>query len=253
MGIAFAESNGEPFKLYRDVDSGSKSTRKGWQSLLAELQTATDKDTIWFGSQSRLSRDAETFQHFRKLCQSKGIRLFEKRQNRYIDFSVKGDRILGGIQSVLDEEERSELIERVREGQSASWKRGNRIHANVYGYGATSYDPNTGNRQWVVNEEEAEVVRLVYDLYSNKRLSILQICHTLNKRGYRARGNRLWTTNVKRILQKPIYCGLTWNEKKELIPSNLYKPIISRELFEEALQDTNQGKTFMPREGSLHT
>jgi DNA invertase Pin-like site-specific DNA recombinase len=63
-GKAFAASLGQPFKLCKDVESGAKATRKCWQSLLSDLQKATDKDTIWFGSQGRLSRDAETFQHF---------------------------------------------------------------------------------------------------------------------------------------------------------------------------------------------
>jgi DNA invertase Pin-like site-specific DNA recombinase len=54
-GIAFAEGIGSTYRVYKDVESGAKSSR-----LKADLQSQSEpKDVIWYGSQSRLTRDAE--------------------------------------------------------------------------------------------------------------------------------------------------------------------------------------------------
>ena len=234
-GKSFADSMGQPYALYKDVQSGAESTRKGWKALLSDIETnATDQDTLWYGSQSRLSRDAEDFQHFKKFIKSKGIKLFERRQNRYIDFKNKGDSLIAGVQAVIDEGERDELIARIKEGMGASFNAGNRIHPRIYGYKPDGFDSKTGNMKWKVVKEEADLIRYVYDLYVNRRMSVRGIITKVNSEGFRARNGKLWTHNLIRLLTKSVYTGMTWNNEKQPVKSNLYEPIVPLRLFREA-------------------
>ena len=231
---AFAATLIQVLRLYQDVESGSKASRKGWQQLLHDLESATSDDVIWYGSQSRLTRDSEEFQHFRKLVQYKGIKLYERRQDRYIDFRNKADRLSAGITSVIDEEENTERTARVMEGSRAAWKAGNRTHTRIYGYESKAYDPATGNKIWIIVPSEAELIRYVYDLYVNRKMAVRGIVKKLNAEGYRNREGKAWNDNLRRMLTRSIYAGLTWNAERELINSNLYGPIISEKLYKEA-------------------
>ena len=230
----FAATLFQELRLYQDVESGTKNSRKGWQQLLTDLEKATSEDVIWYGSQSRLTRDTEEFQGFRKLIQSKGIRLFEKRQNRYLDFRNKGDRFSAGIMSLVDEEENTERTARIMEGSRAAWEAGNRTHTRIYGYEAKAFDPVTGNKIWTIVPSEAELIRYVFDLYVNKKMAVRGIVKKLNAEGYRNREGKNWNDNLRRMLTRSIYAGLTWNAERELIKSNLYEPIVTEKLYSEA-------------------
>lgn len=59
-----------------------------------------------------------------------------------------------------------------------------------------------------INEDEAEVVRLVYDLYNNHNCGTHIITNKLNELGYKNRSGKPHRSNtVARILKNPIYIG----------------------------------------------
>ena len=65
---------------------------------------------------------------------------------------------------------------------------------------------------WHVDEKEAEVVRLVFELYSSLeyRYGCKRITRHLNARGYHTRGGCAWLSNyVNRIINNPVYAGFT--------------------------------------------
>ncbi|MGA2641868.1 MAG: recombinase family protein, partial [Spirochaetia bacterium] len=178
-GISFAESIGSEYRLYKDVESGAKSSRKDWTRLKADLETLSEpNDVIWYGSQSRLARDAEEFQVFMKLCIDRKLRLFEKTENRYIDFGKSsGDRIVGGIKSIIATEERIETARRTKEGREDSYDEGLRNHNRTFGY-ETVFDER-GNKRYEVVPQQAEVIKRVFGMYA-KGSTIYGIVKRLN-------------------------------------------------------------------------
>jgi hypothetical protein len=108
-----------------------------------------------------------------------------------------------------------------------------------------------------INEAEAPIVQMIFDLYVNEDMGTTNISNRLNSMGIKPRKSPCWTTNnVKDILQNPHYIGkIKWNYRKtikvvengEIISSRpknniedymlfdgIHQPIISEELFEAA-------------------
>lgn len=106
-----------------------------------------------------------------------------------------------------------------------------------------------------INEREAEVVRLVYDLYVNQDMGRVNIAKYLNDMGYKSRQGKLFSQNtVKSILENDHYIGkIRWNMRQAVkvvkdgeiiktrpISDNAYitegrhPAIISEELFKRA-------------------
>ncbi|MBI4234222.1 MAG: recombinase family protein, partial [Chloroflexi bacterium] len=99
----------------------------------------------------------------------------------------------------------------------------------------------------VINEEEAWVIREIFDLYL-KHKSFRAVVHALNSQGHRTRNGETWAaTSIRRILTNPNYYGaLTYNKRRATKHTSVPRPveehitvegalpeIISKERFEE--------------------
>ena len=63
-------------------------------------------------------------------------------------------------------------------------------------------------KELVIDEKEAEAVKLVYRLYIDKHMGVRKIVEYLNVNGYRNRENELFVTvSIDRILKNPVYIG----------------------------------------------
>ena len=108
-----------------------------------------------------------------------------------------------------------------------------------------------------INEAEAPIVKMIFEMYVNDDMGRINISHRLNNLGIKPRKSPFWTqSNIKDILQNPHYIGkIKWNYRKtikivedgEVIASRpknkmddyllydgIHQPIISEELFEAA-------------------
>ncbi|MFE3280692.1 recombinase family protein [Nocardia sp. NPDC059239] len=100
--------------------------------------------------------------------------------------------------------ERDTIIDRVtagmeRKAAQGKWKGGKR----PYGY---RVDKTT--HTLVIDDTEAVVVRMIFDLYTRKRLGARAVAAELNARGHRASTGREWTGHhVLRILPNRTYLG----------------------------------------------
>ncbi|MBR5298161.1 MAG: recombinase family protein [Parabacteroides sp.] len=116
------------------------------------------------------------------------------------------------IMATLAQEESRKVSERVRAGQHIS-----RTKGVVYGTGnIMGYDRVGGT--YVINEEQAEIVRLIYRLYLEGEMGLTKIADKLNQMGLKnASGLVKWSqSNVGRILSNPTYMGVMHMEN--LIP-----------------------------------
>lgn len=106
------------------------------------------------------------------------------------------------IMSSVAQEESRKTSERV--------KRGNRISVEnhvVLGSGRI-YGYNKVQGKLTVNEREAAMVRMMFDLFTNKLYGLKKIARALYDKGYRNyNGGRISETTIQRILRNPKYKG----------------------------------------------
>ncbi len=130
--------------------------------------------------------------------------------------------------------EREVTGERIRDKVAASKKKGMWMGGGVpYGY-------DVEDRQLIINETEAETVRLVFERYAQLK-SVPQLVDELAAKGIRTRirifnsgrvagGIHFKTGTLTHLLQNPVYVGKV--RHKDKIYNGAHQPIISNELFD---------------------
>lgn len=110
----------------------------------------------------------------------------------------------------------------------------------------------------VIVEEEAKIVRIIFDKYVNEHMGLFAISRYLNSLGFKTSHNKPFERrSIEYIIQNPTYCGMIrWNrtenetnrikDKDEwIIEKGLHEPIISKELFDAAQERFKS--TYQPR------
>lgn len=193
----------------------------------------------------------------RKLTDAiKIVEILEKYGIAYRSYSepFESDTPAGRMQfqlmALLGEFERNTIAQNVKMGMCAKARSGEWCG----GIAPLGYDwvPMEGTEQSVrrksrleVNEEEAETIRKIFELYASGK-GYKAIVNHLNKEGYKTkRGNPFSVAQLKGILMNPVYIGKVrfdvrrnWSEKRRqninpnpIIAEGIHKPIISDELW----------------------
>jgi DNA invertase Pin-like site-specific DNA recombinase len=104
--------------------------------------------------------------------------------------------------SSLAQDEVRRLSERVKFGHKQCIKQGKVLgNDRLYGY-------NKKNCVLTINEEQAEVVRLIFDLYANQKLGVRKISQILYDKGITSsKGNLFNTRTMSNMLNNPKYKG----------------------------------------------
>ena len=91
----------------------------------------------------------------------------------------------------------------------------------------------TPNKKVEINEEEAAVVRKIFNMYITRNITIPEITDELNSQGFRFKfGRKLSKSVVSRILNNEKYYGIY--RFREVVNKTLYPPIISENEFNRA-------------------
>ena len=128
-----------------------------------------------------------------------------------LDASPEG-KMFFAIRGAVAEYERAKIRERTIRGRLQKARQGKVISraAAPFGY---RFDPATSTL--VINEEEAKVIRLAFYLYTNERLSLLQLADRLNRmRMARPHGGQRWhSSHLGRMLRNETYAGTLWQNR----------------------------------------
>lgn len=113
------------------------------------------------------------------------------------------DLLLAMLESKNAGDERRAIIERTSRGRRTKAKAG-----KVVGNGSPLFGYTYSDGQYIVNEAEAATVRLMFDLYVHRRLSMWQVADHLNTQRILTRSGALWNeTGIYRRLADPAYAG----------------------------------------------
>lgn len=148
-------------------------------------------------------------------------------------FVNNSQKVLGESEFIITllgamaQEESSNLSKRVKFGKEINSKKG-RVPRNIYGY------DRLDNFTLTINEDEADVVRQIFDMYVHGGYGCYLIAKKLETSGYKTKFGSEWNQRgVRRILENPIYCGHFVNHKY-YVPDFLegtIKPLPSEEHF----------------------
>ena len=116
------------------------------------------------------------------------------------------------IMSSIAADEVRKLSERVRWGHKRAIESGHVLgNSRIFGY-------DKQDCRLVINEAEAEMVRLIFSLYSTGNFSSRKIERILWDKGYRGRnGTRIHHNTINNILQNPKYKGCYCGNKVKVI------------------------------------
>jgi site-specific DNA recombinase len=118
------------------------------------------------------------------------------------------DNLLNGIQGVIAEYEKAKILERTRRGRIHKAKSGHVI-GNIPPYGYRYIDG-----KYEIDSAEAEIVKLIFGLFIDKRMKIRSIERELKRCNIPSRSGKLWrASTIHKILRNETYCGITYVNK----------------------------------------
>jgi len=216
--MEFAQTQGTPVPsewIFQDEGySGSTLVRPGLESL-RDLVAEGQIGTVLIYSPDRLSRKYAYQVLLMEEFSRHGTEVIFMKSPKA---TTPEESLLLQFQGMIAEYERAQIIERTRRGKKHRAKSGlvNVLSGAPYGY---RYVKKTDHSSafYEVIDQEAEVVREVYRLYTGEFYSIGAIVRTLNHQNIPTRkGKSVWErTTIWAMLKNPAYKGMACFGKTE--------------------------------------
>ena len=208
----FTKKNGyELYKLYADEGISGKQIkhRKQFQQMMQDAKLKKF-DKVVVKDVSRFARNTvDLLQSVREL-KSYGVQ---------VDFLNNGEVMEGGSEFILTilgamaQQESANMSKRVKFGKDITAQKG-RVPNLVFGYDKIPDERYTLK----INEEEAKIVKEIFESYVYKGVGTTKIAWNLNDRGIRTKKTKSkWVqTSIVRMLKNQIYTGRVTNKKSEV-------------------------------------
>ena len=134
----------------------------------------------------------------------------------WVDPSIPAHGPLSSVFTFLDTwragRERQAIVERTSRGLLEKARRGKVISraAAPFGY---RFEPKTSTL--TINEDEAKIIRLAFHLYTQDRISLVQLADRMNRLGYAppGKGYRWHSSSLGRMLGNETYAGTLWHHR----------------------------------------
>ena len=227
--------------------TGTKTDkRSGFQEMIAHCHNG-EIDMILTKSISRFARNTVDTLNYVRMLRDRNIAIFFEKEN--INTLDMNGELLLTIMSSLAQQEVESLSQNVKMGLQMKMKRGELIGFN----GCYGYDYHTEDKSITVNEEEAEIVRMIYDMYLEgygtttiaKRLMELGIKNKKGEVSWHTHGVMGMIKNEK--YKGDILLGKTFTtdpiskrrlanmgEENQYYLRDHHEPIVSREIWDKA-------------------
>ena len=198
------------YEVFEDAGYSAKNTdRPAYQRMMAKVRSG-EFSHILVWKIDRISRNLLDFASMYQELKDYGVTFVSK--NEQFDTSTAIGEAMLKIILVFAELERNMTSERVTavmlsRAEQGLWN-GGRV---PFGYG---YDKEL--KEFSINETEAAVVRMIYEMYRQDR-STLKVARDLNEKGLSQRSGKPWNpVTVSQVLKNPFYCGkMRYNYRNE--------------------------------------
>lgn len=258
---------------YEDAGKSGKSIegRPAFKKMLSDIENGQSVDYILVYKLSRFGRNAADILNSLEFIQTYDVNLICIEEG--IDSSQTSGKLLISVLSAVAEIERENILEQTMNGRREKARQG------LWNGGPAPYGYTLKDNKLYINEDEAELVRLIYDKYVNTTIGYTGIAKYLNLQGIKkvVRTGRMtedWNAHfINLILENPVYCGKIAygrrtlekvkgkkNEYKRINASDyitvdgLHEPLVSEEVWNKA-QEKRQatGKKFASKYGKDRT
>lgn len=194
--------------------SATTTARPGYQMLKKLVDSGESSPSVIIADQlDRLHRDQAESLLFAKLIKSRSRRLVTADG---FDSSNEFAKVAHAVSPLQSEMYIDQVTVKVYRGMTDSFKNGKHVSAPPTGYKLVERKDAEGNviinsnskvqRKVVIDEEAAEVIQRIFDMYANQKLSPAKIARVLD--GESALGRSTWgPSSVAKILQNEKYIG----------------------------------------------
>ncbi|WP_270599494.1 recombinase family protein [Clostridium baratii] len=196
----------EEYKVYKDKGfSGKNIDRPAFQQLLKDIESGTITRVIAY----KLDRVSRSILDFNKLMEQ-----FKKYDVEFVSVTEKFDtstamgRAMLNIVITFAQLEREQIAQRVKDNYYERGKQGRFLGGKVpFGYKNTKIDINNKKVPiLIVNEEEACIVKQMFNMYAESDTSLGNISKYLNDLGYKSANGKAWDSGkISRILKNSLY------------------------------------------------
>ena len=239
---------------YSDEGKSGKSVegRPQFKQMLADVESGKDNvDYVLVFKLSRFGRNAADVLSSLQKMQDYGVNLICVEDG--IDSSKDVGKLMITVLSAVAEIERENILGQTMEDRRQKAREGR------WNGGFAPYGYQLVNGELIIAEDEAEIIRIIYDKFVNTTMGMAAIATFLNNSGYKKKLRQnntiegFSTSFVKGVLDNPIYCGKlafgrrknekipgTRNEyhivkqKDYLLSDGVHEAIISEEMWNQA-------------------
>lgn len=195
-------------RIYADegITGTKKRNRKEFLRMLNDARKDMF-DVLFVKDVSRFARNTLDSLESVRMLKDQGVSIVFINNQGILETSSE---LMFTIMSAMAQEESVNMSKRVKFGKEQNARKG-RVPNIVYGY-----DKKPGEYfSLYINEEEAEVVRRIFRLYTEEGMGCLAIANQLNAEGRRTKRGCMWSQNaITRIIRNEIYIGLIVNGKE---------------------------------------
>ena len=199
-------NDGEEYKIYSDSGySGKNTDRPALQELLKDIRNGTISKVIVY-KLDRISRSVLDFNRLLELFKEYNVEFNSYSEN--LDTSSPMGRAMINIISTFAQLEREQTAERVTDNYYARAKDGRFLGGTIpFGFNKDTTILNGKNIPILtINEEQAQIVKYIFQLYAQSDFSLGDVQRTLNIQEIKsAKGTNWDSSKVSKILRSPLY------------------------------------------------
>ncbi len=193
--------------VYEDAGKSGKSIegRPAFRRMLSDIESGAGIDYVMVYKLSRFGRNAADILNSLELLQTYDVNLICIEEG--IDSSQTSGKLLISVLSAVAEIERENILEQTMNGRREKARQGK------WNGGPAPYGYMIKDEILSINEEEAEIVRTIYDKYVNTRLGYSGIAKYFNLQGIRKTPRKESDIEefsahfIQLLIDNPVYCG----------------------------------------------
>ena len=201
---------------YSDEGKSGKNIdgRPQFLQMLKDIEAMKDKvQYVLVFKLSRFGRNAADVLSSLQRMQDYGVNLICVEDG--IDSSKDSGKLMISVLSAVAEIERENILVQTMEGRRQKAREGK------WNGGFAPYGYKLENGELLIAEDEAEVIRVIYDKYITTNMGAISIANFLNEHGYKKKIRQNNTLDmfsahfISLVLDNPVYCGkLAYGRRK---------------------------------------
>lgn len=202
----YVEKNSyELVKVFKDngISGGSElENRPGLVELFNYIENNKEVEGVLIFKLDRLARDLYIQEHLIKKLEELNKKLISIKEPN-LDSKDPMRKAFRQFMGIVSELEKAFITMRLSGGRI------NKAQKGGYAGGATALGYKIKNKELVIDEEQAKIIKMIFKMKRHNRMGLREIARELNKNSVpTARGGKWYGGTIKYVLENSLYKGL---------------------------------------------